>query len=678
MQGRGFVKSALFVAWSGLFVMPSFSGGVAILEPLITDNGDHDGFADSRETVTIRLKLENTTEQTLTGLEVHLTTEDYDLACVTSPTIVVGDLQPGETRITTDGFEFVVADIDRGSLGLDRYDDFSVEFDLTATTHPSALVYPNRLRLDLDLNVAGGVGANTFVENFENGMGQFQVENLDSGLSGLAESDDYRCQYFDPDWVNSNIYGDPLMVSECYIAASPLHADAIWWGLSGPETSPGGGRGFTGFHSLFYGIDLGEPLGFTTPMGTLEAVVSGQPIHLGWNGVVPTLSIMHQVALIDGRVDVTQDDPQATGVPFPEPGSAEVFDRAVLMVQLADDQNQAIGNWFKLDPYINTHDQVATTSFPNCMFDPIDDGTIEDDFFEPTDPARRYGPSTTCYPELAYANIGETAEPFDPDHLGFADGPGQQGIWGVGTWINSRFDLSRFRGRSIRLRLLVSAMQIVPNEDWEEYLDWNPNPGDNGWWIDDITVTNALNVPATLALDSVDNSGLPGPPPLADPDGDAVCTASGDNCPGVSNPDQADGDLDGSGTACDCDDGNPLVYPDAVEINDGLDNQCPGDSGYGLVDEISGTAGFLDPDDKNVFAWPEQVGAVRYDVVRARSKDFTDHCTLFLSIAGTEMNDSTPVFPGELHHYLVRASFPNEGSWGANSVGEERGIPCDP
>ena len=183
MQRRGFVKSALFVAWSGLFVMPSFSGGVAILEPLITDNGDHDGFADSRETVTIRLKLENTTEQTLTGLEVHLTTKDYDLACVTSPTIVVGDLQPGETRITTDGFEFVVADIDRGSLGLDRYDDFSVEFDLTATAHPSALVYPNRLRLDLDLNVAGGLGAKTFVENFENGMGQFQVENLDSGLS---------------------------------------------------------------------------------------------------------------------------------------------------------------------------------------------------------------------------------------------------------------------------------------------------------------------------------------------------------------------------------------------------------------------------------------------------------------------------------------------------------------
>jgi hypothetical protein len=387
---------------------------------------------------------------------------------------------------------------------------------------------------------------------------------------------------------------------------------------------------------------------------------------------------MHQVALIDGRVDVTQDDPQATGAPFPDLGAQEGFDRGVVMAQVVDELGKPAGDWLKLDPYINTYDHIATTSFPNCMFDPIDDGSNEEDFFQPEDPMRRYGPSATCFPEHAFADLGETDSPFDPDNVGFADGPGLQGMWGLGTWINSNFDLSRFRGRGIRLRFLVSAMQIVPNADWEEYLQWNPNPGDNGWWLDDITVTSALAAPATVSVDLADNSGLPGAPSSADPDGDAICTASGDNCPGVSNPDQADGDFDGSGTACDCDDGNPSVYPDAVEINDGLDNQCPGDSGYGLVDEISGTAGFLDPDDKNVFAWPEQVGAVRYDVVRARSKDFTDHCTLFLSIAGTELNDSTPVFPGELHHFLVRASFPYEGSWGGNSVGEERVIPCDP
>ncbi len=154
-----------------------------------------------------------------------------------------------------------------------------------------------------------------------------------------------------------------------------------------------------------------------------------------------------------------------------------------------------------------------------------------------------------------------------------------------------------------------------------------------------------------------------------------MCTVS-DNCPGASNPDQADGDFDDSGTACDCDDGNAAVYPGAVEVNDGLDNQCPGDPGYGFVDEISGTAGFFDPDDKNVFSWPEQEGAARYDVARARSGDFLDHCTLFPNLPGTEFSDLAPVFQGKVHYYLVRVGYPNVGSWGGNSFGEERIVPC--
>ena len=51
-----------------------------------------------------------------------------------------------------------------------------------------------------------------------------------------------------------------------------------------------------------------------------------------------------------------------------------------------------------------------------------------------------------------------------------------------------------------------------------------------------------------------------------------------------------DGYGDPTSQACaypdvDCDDSNPFVFPGALELCDGVDNQCPGDAGYGTTDE---------------------------------------------------------------------------------------------
>jgi hypothetical protein len=50
-----------------------------------------------------------------------------------------------------------------------------------------------------------------------------------------------------------------------------------------------------------------------------------------------------------------------------------------------------------------------------------------------------------------------------------------------------------------------------------------------------------------------------------------------------------DGDGWGAGISCDlapdCDDGHPDTYPGAPELCDGIDNQCPGDDGYGDINE---------------------------------------------------------------------------------------------
>ncbi|MFC1890754.1 SUMF1/EgtB/PvdO family nonheme iron enzyme, partial [Thermodesulfobacteriota bacterium] len=52
----------------------------------------------------------------------------------------------------------------------------------------------------------------------------------------------------------------------------------------------------------------------------------------------------------------------------------------------------------------------------------------------------------------------------------------------------------------------------------------------------------------------------------------------GDGYGNPANPRCEDPELD-------CDDTNPDVYPGALEICDGVDNQCPGDAGYGDTDE---------------------------------------------------------------------------------------------
>ena len=70
-----------------------------------------------------------------------------------------------------------------------------------------------------------------------------------------------------------------------------------------------------------------------------------------------------------------------------------------------------------------------------------------------------------------------------------------------------------------------------------------------------------------------------------------TCTV-GDTCADgicVSGSDPLDADEDTFvSDACggdDCDDGNADIYPGAPELCDVLDNQCPGDAGYGLTDE---------------------------------------------------------------------------------------------
>ncbi|MGH9867942.1 MAG: Calx-beta domain-containing protein [Candidatus Polarisedimenticolia bacterium] len=159
-------------------------------------------------------------------------------------------------------------------------------------------------------------------------------------------------------------------------------------------------------------------------------------------------------------------------------------------------------------------------------------------------------------------------------------------------------------------------------------------------------------------------------------DSQAIGTIEEDENPGCADLD-ADCSQDSSCGGSDCDDLNADTYSGAIEINDGLDNQCPSDPGYGVADEIFGS-GFLNPSDPTQFSWPAQDYATGYELVRASSRDFATNCTVLGSTTDTFLADPDLPPVGEALYYLVRATTPNVGSFGQTSSGAPRTVPCAP
>jgi hypothetical protein len=156
-----------------------------------------------------------------------------------------------------------------------------------------------------------------------------------------------------------------------------------------------------------------------------------------------------------------------------------------------------------------------------------------------------------------------------------------------------------------------------------------------------------------------------------------VCDGLDNDCDGVVPATELDDDGDGpSECEGDCDDANPFTYPGAGEVNDGKDNQCAGDPGFGLTDEITGQAQFDHPIDSNAFCWPMQPLAVQYEASRSNAPNQPINC-LRVFTAGTCWSDSSLPPPDGVFFYLVRALCQYTGSLGADSTGVERVWGCE-
>jgi hypothetical protein len=127
----------------------------------------------------------------------------------------------------------------------------------------------------------------------------------------------------------------------------------------------------------------------------------------------------------------------------------------------------------------------------------------------------------------------------------------------------------------------------------------------------------------------------------------------------------------------DCDPDDGFTYPGAPEVNDGLDNQCPGDLGFGALDEISGTFTFTNPGNTEMLCWPPQQGATEYEAVRSFDPLFPQGTCAIVTTPGTCVVDTFPPGAGQVFYYLVHAIAPNEGSYGLDSDGVERTGICE-
>ena len=124
--------------------------------------------------------------------------------------------------------------------------------------------------------------------------------------------------------------------------------------------------------------------------------------------------------------------------------------------------------------------------------------------------------------------------------------------------------------------------------------------------------------------------------------------------------------------AGDCDGGDGSTFPGAPETNDGLDNQCSGDVGFGLIDEISGLARFVDA---GTLCWDAQGAAQAYEIVRSDVPEGSVDCVRQFTASACWFDPEDPEL-GQGFHYLARAAFPFLGSWGRGADGGERAGLC--
>jgi hypothetical protein len=495
-------------------------------DPTTERCGDGDVFLDPGECANVDLGITNGGTGDLTNVRVCISTTSPAVSCLPDPCALYPIIPAGQTVFNpaADRFRLIVstnpaAQNDLVGFGpLQRKAVVNVSILADQLSGPTS---PQRLTFNLDLDAIAGAGQTqeTFTEGFEDengvilstleGRAAFDLfEGQGRGTTALVPgpicpSDQAKNPGVT---VNEDFDNDPSGRPNDWHIHTPADPD---------RTGAGIGKAHAGTSSLHYGrhldVDgdgrsddtyrLNRQISFVLPevnldiSGTFELDFWHIAELTGWeyfSGYEPTGNSGDDRGIVEVRAD-NNFDPDIT----------------------------EFGAWERIEPRLNpydaTQDQFYTTS---ASFDPGDD----------VNPADPFNPQNTmCFPLMSFMQQG-SSRGTDANGCGDGDGdgtndcgdvegrtnPSRRGSGftersvapGVGVWSHVIFDMSRYAGRHIQVRYVISTIDDVAGT-FTSYLESSP-PGfaatvttqsDDGWYIDDIRLTGTVPNEVFLNID---------------------------------------------------------------------------------------------------------------------------------------------------------------------------------
>jgi hypothetical protein len=127
-----------------------------------------------------------------------------------------------------------------------------------------------------------------------------------------------------------------------------------------------------------------------------------------------------------------------------------------------------------------------------CVFTPTDGGPDPD--------AGRGIKELMCFPTGVWSSCGS---PYFPGVVYDCEGPGHDGTQGNGAWVETKFNLANFIGQRFRIRWIAQSWDFGGPGSYQEYGGtWANRLGDDGWWIDDISLAGVITEPLLPVADA--------------------------------------------------------------------------------------------------------------------------------------------------------------------------------